>query len=38
VAELRDYQRETINDFECLVVAARGSVLDFDVALRMVPR
>jgi hypothetical protein len=38
VAELRDYQRETIDDFECLVVAGARSVLDFDVALRMVPR
>jgi len=38
MAELRDYQRKTIDDFECLVAAGARSVLDFDVALRMVPR
>jgi hypothetical protein len=38
VAELRDYQREIINDFECLARRGARSVLDFDVALRMVPR
>jgi superfamily II DNA or RNA helicase len=27
VAELRDYQRETIDDFECLVAAGARSVL-----------
>jgi hypothetical protein len=34
VAELRDYQRATINEFECLVAPSARSVLDFDVALR----
>jgi hypothetical protein len=38
VAELRHYQRETIDDFECLVAAGVRFMLDFDVALRTVPR
>jgi hypothetical protein len=38
VAELRDYQQETSDVFECLVAAGAGSALDFDVALRMAPR
>jgi hypothetical protein len=38
VAELRDYRRGTIDDFERLVAAGARSMLDFDVALRMVPR
>ena len=36
--ELRDYQREAIDDFECLVAAGARSVIDFGVALRMVPQ
>jgi hypothetical protein len=38
MAELRDFQRKTINDFECLVAAGAHSVIDFDLVLGMVPR